>query len=327
MRGFVSALVALLVVAGVMWLPTPYFLLTPGETPAVEEVISLSGVPHREQTGKIHILTVAARRARVGTMFAHVWSNKSAIIHEKELLPADEPFQDYVAASKLLMEESQRLALHAALNRQNQTVQYTGRGARVVSSWTMTIPKDSVIVAWQGQSVYTAADLERMWRQWQADDRPVQKDEKIQVEVLLPGVDIPTSVTFIPLKTHFGFALPFQVVTENPALSVSDDLRVIDDRIGGSSAGLAMALYLSSVLADRDWLQGRTIAATGTIDADGYVGPVGSLSLKWLAARQIDADIMFIPYSERDLLNERAGEGPTVVPVESLDEAIDYLLR
>jgi PDZ domain-containing secreted protein/Zn-dependent protease len=90
----------------------------------------------------------------------------------------------------------------------------------------------------------------------------------------------------------------------------------------GPSAGLAYALTALDLLTPIDLARGRTIAATGTIDENGNVGPIGALRAKSIAARRDHADLFLVP----------AGEPPArlavpVTTVRTLNDAVAVLLR
>jgi Lon-like protease len=70
--------------------------------------------------------------------------------------------------------------------------------------------------------------------------------------------------------------------------------------IGGPSAGLAYALAIADMLAQQDYAQGRVVATTGTIDADGEVGPVGGVAQKAVAADDAGAQLFLVPADEVD---------------------------
>jgi Lon-like protease len=45
-------------------------------------------------------------------------------------------------------------------------------------------------------------------------------------------------------------------------------------------------------------LEARTVAATGTVDVDGEVGPVGGVTQKALAAEEAGASFFLVPFDE-----------------------------
>ena len=68
--------------------------------------------------------------------------------------------------------------------------------------------------------------------------------------------------------------------------------------IGGPSAGLAMTLGIIDKLSGGDLTGKRTVAATGTIDAQGDVGDVGGVAQKTIAVERAGATVFFVPPQE-----------------------------
>ncbi|MEX2533555.1 MAG: site-2 protease family protein [Nitriliruptoraceae bacterium] len=96
-------------------------------------------------------------------------------------------------------------------------------------------------------------------------------------------------------------------------------------RIGGPSAGLAVGLTVVARLTETPLLAGRVIAATGTLDVNGRVGPIGDLPEKMRAAHKAGADLVFVPAEQVDLARTSAPVGLTIIGVDTLDAAIAYL--
>ena len=103
------------------------------------------------------------------------------------------------------------------------------------------------------------------------------------------------------------------------------DVTVLDAlNLGGPSAGLAFALEVVDATTPGDLTNGLTVAATGSLDAYGRVGPVGGIRYKTVAAERAGADLFLVP-------SANAGEAWTasttirVVPVDSLSEALALL--
>lgn len=104
-----------------------------------------------------------------------------------------------------------------------------------------------------------------------------------------------------------------------------DDIRFDIRRTGGPSAGFVFALSLVDLLTKEDLLQGRKIAATGTISRGGYVGIVGGVQEKLVSVARAGVQLVLIPSDNcRDISSVPAGL--TVVPVSTLDEAVRVLL-
>ncbi|WP_330316465.1 hypothetical protein OG301_29635 [Streptomyces platensis] len=100
------------------------------------------------------------------------------------------------------------------------------------------------------------------------------------------------------------------------------------DDVGGPSAGLMFSLGIVDKLAGDgsggELTGGRTIAGTGTIDADGRVGAVGGAPLKTQAARRDGASVFLVPKAECAQV-QPAPKGLRLVPVTTLKGAVQAL--
>ena len=94
---------------------------------------------------------------------------------------------------------------------------------------------------------------------------------------------------------------------------------------GGPSGGLVFTLGLVDLLTPTDLLQGRKIAGTGTISSDGQIGPIGGVTEKIIGARKAGANVLFVSTENCFELPAKV-EGISVVAIENIDQAIDYLL-
>ncbi|MFF8955760.1 hypothetical protein [Streptomyces sp. NPDC014894] len=104
-------------------------------------------------------------------------------------------------------------------------------------------------------------------------------------------------------------------------------LRLAD--VGGPSAGLLFSLGIVDKLdgdgSGGDLTGGRRIAGTGTITADGGVGPVAGVALKTQAAKRDGAEVFLVPKGECDAAEAGRAEGLRLVPVTTLKGAVESL--
>ncbi|MFJ3187184.1 S16 family serine protease [Streptomyces halstedii] len=109
--------------------------------------------------------------------------------------------------------------------------------------------------------------------------------------------------------------------------SVDVTLHLAD--VGGPSAGLFFALGIIDKLAGDgaggDLTGGRTVAGTGTIEADGTVGAVGGVSLKTRAAHRDGATVFLVPKAECGQAKAEKPEGLRLIPVTTLKNAVSSL--
>ncbi|MFB6776728.1 S16 family serine protease [Streptomyces sp. NPDC056352] len=109
--------------------------------------------------------------------------------------------------------------------------------------------------------------------------------------------------------------------------SVDVTLHLAD--VGGPSAGLFFALGIVDKLEGNgsggDLTGGRTVAGTGTIEADGTVGAVGGVSLKTQAARRDGATVFLVPKAECKAAGAELPKGLRLIPVTTLKSAVSSL--
>ncbi|MFF3504880.1 S16 family serine protease [Streptomyces sp. NPDC003247] len=99
--------------------------------------------------------------------------------------------------------------------------------------------------------------------------------------------------------------------------------------VGGPSAGLLFSLGIVDKLdgdgSGGDLTGGRTVAGTGTIDADGTVGAVGGVALKTQAARRDGATVFLVPKDECADARAELPAGLRLIPVTTLKGAVESL--
>jgi PDZ domain-containing protein len=99
--------------------------------------------------------------------------------------------------------------------------------------------------------------------------------------------------------------------------------------VGGPSAGLMFSLGIIDLINGTgrggDLTAGRSIAGTGTITDDGTVGAVGGVALKEQAAKRDGASVFLVPRAECAAATAVLPSGLRLVPVTTLDGALNAL--
>ena len=91
--------------------------------------------------------------------------------------------------------------------------------------------------------------------------------------------------------------------------------------IGGPSAGLAFALQVLEELG-HDVDHGCKVAATGELELDGSVQPIGGVKQKTIGVRRAGVDVFLVPAGD-NAKEARKYAGPVkVIPVESFRQAL-----
>ena len=101
-------------------------------------------------------------------------------------------------------------------------------------------------------------------------------------------------------------------------------VRINTAGVGGPSAGLAFALDLMEEFG-RDVDRGYKVAATGELDLDGSVLPIGALKQKTIGARQAGVDVFLVPAGSNARTARRYANGLRIIPVQSFPQALHAL--
>ena len=97
----------------------------------------------------------------------------------------------------------------------------------------------------------------------------------------------------------------------------------------GSSGGLTLALAIYNKLTKEDITKGLKIVGTGTIEADGSVGPIGGVEYKLKGAVKSKADIFIVPngdnYKAATKLKEKENYDIDIIGVSTFEDALEKL--
>jgi PDZ domain-containing protein len=302
----------------------PYYALSPGSVRVTDPLIRVGDRPDPD-AGSIAFATVAVDgRLDLWQVLAGWLDGSVEVVPEERVLRGRTP-EGSVEHNQVLMSGSKEQAVGAALGRLG-LARPVGAEVRAVAGGTpaeSVLRVGDVVVAVDGSAVTGAADLIDAVRASQPGAVLV-----LSVRPVSGGPDEDRSVT--PVAGGGDPPSPMLGVTVADAVETSAgvDVDIDSGPVGGPSAGLAFALGIIDLLTRGDLGGGRAVVATGTIGADGRVGPVGGIAQKAVAVRRSGATVFLVPSSlpEDELARARDLAGPVeLVPVATLQEALDAL--
>ena len=303
--------------------PLPVVEYVPGTPTSIPPLIELDGIETFELDGDVKLLTILLRQQPTMPALGAVLSGDRSLVRYDEVYP---PGTD---RGEVLRLERERFA------RQFDIAVAVGAAAAGVETELVTevvvvqvlpgspasgnLTPGDVVVAVDGEELASAEQL-------QAISRTGQEGDELTLTVRHAGEQ--REVT-LRLATFGGVTEPrlgiaIQTAVDEARLPFEVSLRE-GTRIGGPSAGLMTAVTVYDLLTADDLLQGRFIAGTGSLDADGRVGPVGGIPAKLRAAAAEGAELVLVPAVQLDLARETAPDGLVVVGVDHLDEALELL--
>ncbi len=341
----IVALVAIMATAVLSIIPTSDTVFLPAPAEAIDTHITIPGHPLRPGRGTLSI-TFIYEQSRVN-LLTRLWDslNPDASIYTSQQLygpgPAPTQQQQQQVSIKEML-DSKTDAEVAALN----ALGYPIAGEEIVvgqidphSNANGVLRVGDIIVSANGHAVHTLQGLVQA-------ERGLRPGDSIAVVVRrlgagpLAGGRVQTARTFTArIKTLGSNGRAIIGIVPTTAFSALPKLpftiAIDSGDIGGPSAGLMFALAIYNRLSPVDLTHGHKIAGTGMIDADGYVGSIGGVKQKVIGAHQSGAQYFFVPQSESnddprsyaDARSYAAANGITLVPVSTLQQAIDVLRR
>lgn len=318
------AITALLVLSlvGLMTLPSGYVIERPGQVFNVmgeldeKPVISATDVKTFKSETRLDITTVSLLGNRDSTpgwlQVLAAWMDPDQVV-----LPLDQVYPPQLsteqvrAESTAQMEVSQQDAIAAALTE----LGYKLDRQLYVASVIAETPASKKLVAGDyltGVGSVAVATYEELREQIQ-----LSEGQNVVIKVIRDGQAREFELT--PEKKDDSWVIGAMVgyVYDFP---VDIDLQLGD--VGGPSGGLIFALGIYDVLTEGS-LAGKThIAGTGTITADGKVGPIGGIDLKLIAAKKAGATLFLAPAGNCSEVIGQIPEGLSVVIVKDFRSAL-----
>ncbi len=318
------AITALLVLslAGLMTLPSGYVIERPGQVFNVmgeldeKPVISATDVETYESETRLDITTVSLLGNRDSTpgwlQILAAWVDPDQVV-----LPLDEVYPPQLsteqvrAESTAQMEVSQQDAIAAALTELGYELDRQLYVASVIAETPASkkLVAGDFLVAVGSVAVATYEELRAQIQLSEGND--------VVIKVIREGKPMEFELT--PEKKEDAWVIGAMVgyVYDFP---VDIELQLGD--VGGPSGGLIFALGIYDVLTEGS-LAGQThIAGTGTITADGKVGPIGGIELKLISAKKAGATLFLAPEGNCSEVVGQIPEGLSVAIVKDLKSAL-----
>jgi PDZ domain-containing protein len=334
LAGIWSLAVALVVLLVLTFLPTQYVIQQPGpvyntlgtapdangkEVP----LIAVDGTTTYPTDGTLDLLTVqiAGTRERTPSWLelARAWFDPSkAVLPIDAVYPQGETTQQRNEESAAMMVDSQNEAKAAALTElgYNLNPQITVHSLTNDSAAKGILKVGDVILSANGTKVTDADTLRKV----------INDGAGAPVELLIERDGAQQKVSVTPKHvTIDGQQLWLIGVTLTTAYDFPFQVTIQLNNVGGPSAGMMFALGIMDVLTPGELNGGKEVAGTGTITADGTVGPIGGIRQKMWGALDAGADWFLAPASNCD---EVVGHIPghlRVFSVKTLDDSLKVL--
>ncbi|UDY34868.1 YlbL family protein [Dermatobacter hominis] len=327
-------LVVLAVIAGVLFIPTPYYLFQPGSVRPAETRIDVTGAESYETDGDVLFTTVYVDQATLATLLRGVLDDAVEVKTEEEVYGPDGRDASR-QVNQQRMDLSKLIATKVGLEYLGYPAEFTARGARVlgVNEEGGSVGKlrvGDVITSIDGHEVQLPGDIQVglqgkapgdvvtvTARRGDGDDAATV-EEQITLGAAPTEDDAGTSTTQSTTTTTApatgapaDAAAPTTTMApraERPVLGVSVEpadpsvespvhVAIDSGDVTGPSAGLAWALAVVDRLTPESLTDGTDVAVTGEILSDGTVGPIGGIVQKVAAVKRAGVSTFLYPAS------------------------------
>ncbi|TCZ80223.1 PDZ domain-containing protein [Paenibacillus albiflavus] len=344
-RVVTSVLIGLILACILFLIPLPYYIYKPGSAEEIKPMVVLHDKSQTtEEKGTFMLTTVRAETARLATyLVALVHPYQELGLKESAYQPGESQ-SEYTQRQVYVMRSSQSDAIQAAYKHAQIPYHISGDGVMVLRFVEGTLAASvlqtgDIITKLDDTSISSTDEL----RQHLSTKKP---GDSVNITYKRGNETLTSELKLSALKdtngketgqVGLGIMNPADLQSIRPE-DESKEIEVNVGDIGGPSAGLMFSLEIYNQLVPEDITKGYRIAGTGTINPEGAVGAIGGIQHKIIAADREHAEIFFAPadytteqgykytnYSDAAARAKQIGTKMKIVPVHSMDEALQYL--
>ncbi len=317
------AAAAAVVVALVLFVPTGHYVFLPNGAHPLDERVEIEGEKPQDEEGGIYYVDVTVRPANwFERLLPFARPDGATLVPESEVVPPGSTRGIERRASLAAMARSEEVAAAVALREAGYDVEATPRGT-IVEAVAADVPAADVlrtgdiVVEAAGKPVRTPVALREAVS-------GVEPGESLALRVRRDGKLVDVTVETIENPSAPGQAVIGIRIAQAAKVDLPLDVDIDLGDVGGPSAGLPFALDILQSLG-RDVDRGYDVVATGEIELDGAVGPIGGVKQKVFGARSAGADVFLVPAGENAAEARRYAGNLRVIGVETFQQALQEL--
>lgn len=317
-----GALITAMLAVGVMVTPLPYVVLKPGPTVNTlgsdngREVIQVTDAEVSSSAGQLRLTTVGVQSEVELVWAIRGWfSDEQAVVPRDLIYPPGQTQEQVDAANREEFSSSQTTAETVALRELGYPVQVFVKEVTAGGAADGELRADDVLTTVDGTTVTSPDNLIATIR-----SKPV--GTALAIGYTRDGKAGTATITTTAAEDGSTPRVGVSVDARQPH---PFELKIDLDKIGGPSAGLMFTLGIIDKLKPADLTGGKIIAGTGTIDADGNVGPIGGIPQKLVGAKDAGAELFLVPAANCAEALANTVDGLPMAEVATVDDALTAL--
>ena len=310
-------------VAAAWFLPSSSYLILPDGAKPLADKVKVEGAKPAMEGGGIYFVDVIIRKSSLlEELLSPLRPDGAELVPAEAIVPPGTDFEERRRQNLRQMDRSQEIAAAVALKELGRDVGSDPAGALVVAV-APDAPADGkleateVIVSVDGKPVKTPDDLRRL-----VGDR--EPGDQVRIGVRSGGAVRTEVLSTIESPEENGRAIIGIQVEQSAEIDLPVDVDIDLGGVGGPSAGLAFSLEVLEQLG-RDVDRGYRVAATGEIELDGGVAPIGGIKQKTLGAKEAGIEVFLVPAGENAEEARRNANGLRIIAVDSFQQALRRL--
>jgi PDZ domain-containing protein len=308
----------------VLWvIPSNQYVFLPDRARPVAPLVDVKGGKEQSNGGGIYYDAVIIRRAKLFEQLFHFVHSGATYVPTSAVNPPGVNDSQRRTLDLREMARSQDIAGAVALKYLGYKVDVHPTGALIDDviagspAAKAKIEPTEIIASVNGSPVRTPGDLRRLMSKHRPGD------------TVRLGVKNGTGLRQVAVKTGADPQDPKRAVigvfvSQAAQVKLPIGVNIDAGSIGGPSAGLAFALDVLEELG-HNVDHGYKVAATGELELDGSVLPIGGVKQKTIGVRRAGVDVFLVPAGD-NAKEARKYAGPVkVIPVESFRQALRAL--
>jgi PDZ domain-containing protein len=332
--------VVLVIIAILFIYPLDSYISSPGGAYNLDPLVEVVGGDEND-VGTFSLMTITVAKATPASYVFSKFTDTKKLLPPEKVRRDGENDKEYNIRQKKLMTGSQFNAITVAFDKANLPVDIQFDGVFVM----MVLEKGAAdgilevgdkIRAVDGVKLKESGEFFKL-----IGDKKLGDEVTVSLDRNGKMFDSTLKLKEIPDSDgRAGLGVRFE---EDRTLTTDPKIDFKTSNIGGPSAGLMFTLEIMNQLLDEDLTKGYKIAGTGEMLEDGTVGRIGGADFKVIAASRQDIEIFFAPaddlpedvrkvnpgimtnYEEAVKMAKKIGTKMEIVPVKTVDDALDYL--
>lgn len=346
----ITVVITAVIMMILLYAPSPFVVMKPGIAVPAQGYVqtnndnNLSGMQdpqyaELQEEGELLLTAVLLKTPNLWEMLASLFSPADEVRLKVDVLGRSS-MEEYTAKVTSMMRGSHNNALEAAYRylqipysiQPQQLIVQQARGCK--PGCAALEAGDEIVAGSNASGVEVAIHSVAQLHDWIADQ--TIEDEpyliiKRSTEQLQQAVNVEQKDGQLEDKQLVYELLNVDSFIELRAIEPDDPLYKVEittDNIGGPSAGLVLALTIINQLTAGDLTNGKKIAVTGTIDADGNVGSIGGIIQKVYSTSEQGAHLFIVPKGnekEAKRTMKRINSDMEIIGVATLEEAMQVI--